>query len=201
MILALRTFTAATDKEDIVKANALQDQVKVSQANVGSFDVPERDMDSLLRVRGALAVLASTVSDTREFFGDRSKLDPLKFKMGTAAGWGGNPKEAAIYFSHTPAMNDGKVMRKAARPKALADLGRAHEHKRIEPQAGQFFADLPQLLREPFGQIRQTRSIVDKSDVAERDRGCCSGHCGVLSRRGTRAAMVLSGRSGLKDGG
>jgi len=100
---------AATDKEDIAKANALQDQVKVSQANVGSFDVLEWDMDSLLRVRGALAVLASTVSDTREFFGDRSKLDPLKFKMGTAAGWGGNPKEAAIYFSHTPAMNDGKT--------------------------------------------------------------------------------------------
>jgi hypothetical protein len=109
VILALRTFMAATDKEDIAKANALQDQVKVSQADVGSFDVPEWDMDSLLRIRNALAVLASTVSDTREFFGDRSKLDPLKFKMGTAAGWGGNPKEAAIYFSHSPAMNDGKT--------------------------------------------------------------------------------------------
>ena len=29
--------------------------------------------------------------------------------MGTAAGWGGNPKEGAIYFSHSPAMNDGKT--------------------------------------------------------------------------------------------
>jgi len=109
VILALRTFMAATDKEDIAKANALQDQVKVSQADVGSFDVPEWDMASLLKIRNALAVLASTVSDTREFFGDRSRIDPLKFKMGTAAGWGGNPKEAAIYFSHSPAMNDGKT--------------------------------------------------------------------------------------------
>lgn len=109
VILALRTFMDPTDREDIAKANALQDQVKVTQADVGSFDVPEWDMDSLLRVRNALAVLASTVTDTREFFGDRSKIDPLKFKMGTAAGWGGNPKEAAIYFSHSPAMNDGKT--------------------------------------------------------------------------------------------
>jgi hypothetical protein len=107
VIIALRTFMAATDKADIARANALQDQVKVSQADVGSFEVPEWDMASLLKIRGALAVLASTVSDTREFFGDRSQIDPLQFKMGTAAGWGGNPKEGAIYFSHSPAMNDG----------------------------------------------------------------------------------------------
>jgi hypothetical protein len=107
VIIALRTFMAATDKEDIASANALQDQVRVSQADVGSFDVPEWDKASLLKVRGALATLASTVSDTRGMFGDRSKLDPLQFKMGTAAGWGGNPKEGAIYFSHSPAQNDG----------------------------------------------------------------------------------------------
>jgi hypothetical protein len=109
VIIALRTFMAATDKEDIANANALQDQVRVSQADVGSFDVPEWDKASLLKVRGALATLASTVSDTRGMFGDRSKLDPLQFKMGTAAGWGGNPKEGAIYFSHSPAQNDGKT--------------------------------------------------------------------------------------------
>jgi hypothetical protein len=107
VIIALRTFMAATDKADIARVNTLQDQVKVSQADVGSFEVPEWDMASLLKIRGALAVLASTVSDTREFFGDRSQIDPLQFKMGTAAGWGGNPKEGAIYFSHSPAMNDG----------------------------------------------------------------------------------------------
>ena len=109
VIIPLRVFMDATDQDDIAKANALQDQVKVSQADVGSFDVPQWDKESLLRVRNALAVLASTVTDTREFFGDRSQLDPLKFKMGTAAGWGGNPKEGTIYFSNSPAMNDGKT--------------------------------------------------------------------------------------------
>jgi hypothetical protein len=107
VIIALRTFMDATDKKDIAKANALQDQVKVSQAKQGIFDVPKWDEQSLLKVRNALAVLASTVSDTSGFFGDKSKLDRLNFLMGTAAGWGGNPKEGAMYFTYSPAQNDG----------------------------------------------------------------------------------------------
>jgi hypothetical protein len=109
VIIALRTFMDATNPDDIAKANALQDKVKVTQAERGSFDVPEWDEASLLKLRSALAVLASTVSDTRGFFGDKSKLDRLDFLMGTAAGWGGNPKEGAIYFSHSPEKNDGNT--------------------------------------------------------------------------------------------
>ena len=109
VIIALRTFMDSTDPADIAKANALQDKVTVSQAATGSFSVPKWDNASLLKVRGALAVLASTVSDTKGFFGDKSKLDRLDFLMGTAAGWGGNPKEGAVYFSHTPERNDGKT--------------------------------------------------------------------------------------------
>jgi hypothetical protein len=109
VIIALRTFMDATDKNDIAKANALQDRVKVSQAEQGNFDVPKWDEGSLLKVRNALAVLASTVSDTSGFFGDKGKLDRLDFLMGTAAGWGGNPKEGAMYFTYSPAQNDGKT--------------------------------------------------------------------------------------------
>jgi len=107
VIIALRTFMDSTSPDDIKTANALQDQVTVSQAETGSFDVPKWDTASLLKIRGALAALASTVSDTKEFFGDKSKLDRLNFLMGTAAGWGGNPKEGAVYFSHSPEKNDG----------------------------------------------------------------------------------------------
>jgi hypothetical protein len=109
VIVALRTFMDSNDPGDVAKANALQDQVEVSQADPGSFDVPEWDQASLLKVRGALAVLASTVSNTRGFFGDKDVLDRLDFLMGTAAGWGGNPKEAAIYFTHSPGQNDGNT--------------------------------------------------------------------------------------------
>ncbi len=108
-ILVLRTFMDSTDPEDIKKANALQDRVTVAQAAKGSFDVPKWDEASLLKVRGALAVLASTTSDTSGFFGDKDKLDRLDFLMGTAAGWGGNPKEGAMYFTYSPEQNDGKT--------------------------------------------------------------------------------------------
>ena len=109
VIIALRTFMDSTSPDDIKKANALQDKVTVSQAETGSFNVPKWDKTSLLKVRGALATLASTVADTKGFFGDKSKLDRLDFLMGTAAGWGGNPKEGAVYFSHSPEKNDGKT--------------------------------------------------------------------------------------------
>jgi len=109
VIIALRTFMDSTDSDDIAKANALQDKVKVAQADKGSFDVPTWDETSLLKVRNALAVLASTVSDTSGFFGDKDKLDRLDFLMGTAAGWGGNPKEGAMYFSYSPEQNDGET--------------------------------------------------------------------------------------------
>ncbi|MGD8542608.1 MAG: DUF1214 domain-containing protein [Desulfobacteraceae bacterium] len=109
VIIVLRTFMDSTSPDDIKKANALQDQVTVSQAETGSFNVPKWDKTSLLKIRNALAALASTVSDTKEFFGDKSKLDRLDFLMGTAAGWGGNPKEGAVYFSHSPEKNDGKT--------------------------------------------------------------------------------------------
>jgi hypothetical protein len=107
VIIALRTFMDSTSPDDIKKANMLQDQVTVSQAETGSFNVPKWDTASLLKIRNAFATLASTVSDTKEFFGDKSKLDRLNFLMGTAAGWGGNPKEGAVYFSHSPENNDG----------------------------------------------------------------------------------------------
>jgi hypothetical protein len=66
--------------------------------------VPQWDESSLLKVRNALAVLASTVSDTSGFFGDKDKLDRLDYLMGTAAGRRGNPKEAAMYFTYSPAL-------------------------------------------------------------------------------------------------
>ncbi|MEE4382600.1 MAG: DUF1254 domain-containing protein [Pseudomonadales bacterium] len=107
VIVILRTFMDSLDPDDVAAANTLQDRVKVSQAERGEFDVPAWDKASLLRIRGALAVLASTVSDTSNMFGDKNRIDRLDHLMGTAAGWGGNPKEAAMYFQLSPARNDG----------------------------------------------------------------------------------------------
>lgn len=40
-------------------------------------------------------------------FGRKENLDPIKHLLGTAYGWGGNPKEAAMYINVVPEQNDG----------------------------------------------------------------------------------------------
>jgi hypothetical protein len=110
LFAGFRTAMNAIDPEDIKKANELQDQIKVTQAHVGTFEIPNWDLESLSEVRDAILVLANTMPNTNEMFGDKSKLDPLQHLMGTAFGWGGNPKETAIYLNVFPPQNDGKVL-------------------------------------------------------------------------------------------
>ena len=107
--VAFRTLVNANDAKDIKLANTIQDQIKVKQTNAGSLDIPEWDEVSLTKVRDAINVLAATLSDTSGMFGDKSKLNPIHHLMGTAMGWGGNPKKDAIYINVVPKKNDGKT--------------------------------------------------------------------------------------------
>ncbi|NRB70744.1 MAG: DUF1214 domain-containing protein [Xanthomonadales bacterium] len=107
LFVIIRTFMDASDPEDIRLANALQDQVTASQASVGSFDVPDWDAVSLARVRDAINVLASTKTDISGFFGQQDQLNPIDHLLGAAYGWGGNPREAAMYINVVPEKNDG----------------------------------------------------------------------------------------------
>jgi len=106
-IVLLRTFADPNDAADMKSANALQDRVQVQQAAPGTFEVPKWDETSLHTVREAVNVLAATKSDTSGFFGDKAKLDPIDHLLGTAFGWGGLPKQAAVYQNGAPALNDG----------------------------------------------------------------------------------------------
>jgi hypothetical protein len=63
----------------------------------------------LTTVRHAINVLAATKPDASGFFGDKSKLNPIDHLLGTAYGWGGLPKEAAVYVNGVPELNDGKT--------------------------------------------------------------------------------------------
>ncbi len=107
LFLLFRTFLDPNDPEDIKAAHAAQDAIIVTQEDAGSFKVQDWDLDSMAMIRDAGNVLAATAADSSGFFGDRSKMSPLDHLMGTASGWGGNPKEAAMYFFMTPEKNDG----------------------------------------------------------------------------------------------
>jgi hypothetical protein len=107
VIVGFRTFVDPTDPEDIKVANALQDRIKVTQSDPGTFDIPNWDKTSLTKIRNTLNVLGEDISDFSGVFGDKSKLDPIEHLLGTAYGWGGNPKEAAMYENVVPEQNDG----------------------------------------------------------------------------------------------
>lgn len=107
--VVFRTLVNANDANDIKLANAIQDQITVKQAKTGSLEIPDWDEESLSKVRDALNVLAATLSDTSGMLGEKSKLNPIHHLIGTAMGWGGNPKKDAIYVNVVPEKNDGKT--------------------------------------------------------------------------------------------
>lgn len=110
LFVIFRTFIDPGDAEDIARTHQMQDQITVSQADVGTFDVPDWDLESLTTVRGLLNALSAGVTgDVTGAFGSKDEIDPIRHLIATGAGWGGNPPHAATYMNGTPAMNDGTV--------------------------------------------------------------------------------------------
>ncbi len=108
-VIVFRTFVNPSDPNDVKAANTLQDRIKVKQDEPGKFEIPNWDETSLGKIRDTLLILASDITDSRAFFGDKKELDPVKHLLGTAYGWGGNPKEGAVYDNVVPEKNDGTV--------------------------------------------------------------------------------------------
>lgn len=105
--VAIRTLVDPDSPKDIEQVHALQDGIKVSRKAPGTFDAPNWDQASQKKVRDALLVLATTITDFKKAFGTKAEVDPIRHLIGTAAGWGGNPDKDAIYLNVTPAKNDG----------------------------------------------------------------------------------------------
>lgn len=111
MFAAVRTLANPTDPTDVSAANAAQNRIQVKQDAKGSFQIPNWDAPERDRVREALLVLAAkSGATTEERFGAREQVDPIQHLLFTAAGWGGNPREAAVYTSVIPKSDDGKTV-------------------------------------------------------------------------------------------
>ena len=107
LALIIRTFVNADDAKDVAIANKLQDAVMVGQDTAGVFEVPLWDAPSQDRVRGALFALAMQGNVVNRF-GKKGEVDPFDHLIGTATGWGGNPRAAAEYQNVYPFRNDGE---------------------------------------------------------------------------------------------
>ncbi len=110
--LAIRTFLIPDSAEDVKAVHALQDAIKAEQKAPGKFKVPNWDQPSLKKVRDALLALTAANGglDSSRMFGRKSEVDPVQHLIGTAAGWGGNPRTAALYAGAVPKFNDGKTV-------------------------------------------------------------------------------------------
>jgi len=108
-MVGFRTFVNANDPADIKKVVAIQDLIAVEQASKGKFEIPNWDQKSQDRLRDALNVLASTLTDASKCFGAKDQVDPIAHLLGAAFGWGGNPAKDASYLNVTPEKNDGKT--------------------------------------------------------------------------------------------
>jgi hypothetical protein len=110
LFTAVRTFVDPASPRDLEQVHALQDAIRISQKDHGTFEVPDWDSVSQKRVRDALNVLNATLPDLKRAFGRREEVDPVRHLIGTASAWGGNPEKDAIYLNITPGQNDGKTV-------------------------------------------------------------------------------------------
>ncbi len=111
VMFGIRTFADPNDPEDMKAAHALQDAVKVEQADPGRLELPNWCEEDMVKMREAAAVLGSSVPDSSVFFG--VKGDPgftyLERMMGSGVGWGGLQRRDALYQQVVPERNDGET--------------------------------------------------------------------------------------------
>ena len=109
VFIGIRTFADPNDPEDMKVATGLQDAIKVEQADIGTLELPNWDKQGVVTLREAINVLTATLENTAGWFGEKDKIDPIYHLFGTAFGWGGNPKEDAVYVNFVPEKNDGET--------------------------------------------------------------------------------------------
>ena len=95
----VRTQVNMQDPEDLKKAAAVQDQIKLEQSEKGAFVVGHKyDMNQILALRADYNARRQPEGITSEMaFGKKGQISSEMRNFGVAIGWGGLPKEGAVY--------------------------------------------------------------------------------------------------------
>jgi hypothetical protein len=109
LCLIIRILVKSDDEKENQMVTEIQNKITATQSSIGTFEVPNWDQPSLVKLTDAIKVIASTLTNTKKCFGDVDEVDPIAHLLGAAAGWGGNPSYAAIYINVNPEINDGKT--------------------------------------------------------------------------------------------
>jgi len=106
-LVIVRTFVDVTDPEDIERAHAAQDGIRLSGGGPGPFEAPDWNVEQLAIIRGALNDVAALGFSTTYAFGREDEVRPVDHLIGAAAGWGGLPRTASLYVIDSVEENDG----------------------------------------------------------------------------------------------
>lgn len=101
LVLLGRVFVNPADAADMAAARRVQDSMALQQAAAGRLELPNWNTHQLDAIRAQLNGLMPFVDPGRAL-GRRSAVNPLDHVIATAAGWGGNPREAATYLPIVP---------------------------------------------------------------------------------------------------
>ena len=99
--LSARTFVDPDDPDDVAAVNRLQDQLAVDATSARPYVHPDFDAVALDATRDALLRLSEGIGDTERTFGAEADVEPTRHLIGTATGWGGLPRNEAVYFVET----------------------------------------------------------------------------------------------------
>ncbi|MDP5215891.1 DUF1214 domain-containing protein [Ruegeria sp. 2205SS24-7] len=81
----------------------------MSGGGTGPFEAPDWDLEDLALIRGAMNDIAIFGFDASYAFGLPDQVRPIDHLVGTAAGWGGLPRDAAMYLQDSVDANDGET--------------------------------------------------------------------------------------------
>ena len=110
VLCIVRILVDPSDPADLEVVHQLQDSISVAQAERGHLELPDWDPLSRKKVHDALLQLGATVRGPARAFGSRTEVDPIRHLIGTATGFGGNPRQDAMYVGVVPDKNDGETV-------------------------------------------------------------------------------------------
>ncbi|WP_083445389.1 DUF1214 domain-containing protein [Ruegeria sp. 6PALISEP08] len=102
VVMIARLLVDASDPDDIAQVSALQDKIILEAKSETPFIVPNYDEESFDGVLQAALSLSRFIPDSRDTFGAKGEVDPIRHFLGAAFGWGGLPEESAFYLSIDP---------------------------------------------------------------------------------------------------
>lgn len=107
VLLTVRTLVNAADPDDIKKANALQDALRIISLSGKPYTHPDYDQAGVEATTRPLLQLADGLPDATRTYGNKNQVDAVRHLLGTAYGWGGLPETEAYYLNVQPHLPAG----------------------------------------------------------------------------------------------